>query len=175
VPLIRSVTGRPVCGGTGVGGVETGSGAAGGTALANGVASRPTEPKRDRKARREEEPRGASVPSPLFLLVSSDMVSVFGSRCSGKLVLMAKDSQLADRSYYPVGGFSIFYPARGTNRSYLPRYRPREGVLSRFCSPYRALAKNGPRMDTNGTANGHEEHTLTADGRRFTQIRLTAN
>src|SRR5215469_6761333 len=83
LPLIRSVTGKPVCGGVGVDGVEGGSGVAGGTALANGavVASRPTEPSRDRKARREEEPNpeGASVPGPLFLLVSSDMISEFGS------------------------------------------------------------------------------------------------
>jgi len=100
VPLIRSVTGTPVFGGTGVDGVETGSGAAGWTALARGavVASRPTEPKRDRKARREEEPRGASVPGPLFLLVSSDIVSVFGSRCSGKLVLRPKTANYSNGS-----------------------------------------------------------------------------
>ena len=77
MPLIRSVTGKPVCGGCGADGVEAGSGVAGGTALANGavVASRPTEPSRERKARREEEPNpeGASVPSPLFLLISSDI------------------------------------------------------------------------------------------------------
>src|ERR1700740_3666130 len=35
VPLILSVTGKPVCGG--LGGVEAGSGVAGGTALVNGA------------------------------------------------------------------------------------------------------------------------------------------
>jgi hypothetical protein len=81
--LILSVTGKPVCDGAAVVGVEARSGVAGGTALANGavVASRPTEPSRDRKARREEEPNpeGASVSSPLFLLVSSDIISEFSS------------------------------------------------------------------------------------------------
>jgi hypothetical protein len=83
VPLIRSVTDKPVGGGPGVDGVVVRSGVAGGTALASGavLASRPTEPSRDRKARREEEPHleGASVPGPLFLLVSSDMISEPGS------------------------------------------------------------------------------------------------
>jgi hypothetical protein len=119
VPLIRSVTGTPVFGGAGVEGVETGSGAAGWTALAKGpvVASRPTEPKRDRKARREEEPRGVSVPSPLFLLISSDIFSVFGSRCSGKLVLLAKDSQLLKRaiSYSSRQIFTFYQPEELTN------------------------------------------------------------
>jgi hypothetical protein len=122
VPLIRSVTGKPVCGGTGVDGVDAGSGVAGWTALAKGavVASRPTEPSRDRKARREEEPNpeGASVPSSLFLLISSDMVSVFGSRCSGKLVLLPKDSQLPNRAIFCCGRrISILYRARG--RTYI--------------------------------------------------------
>ena len=83
MPLILSVTGNPVCGRVGVERGEAGSGVAAGTALANGavLASKPTEPSRDRKARREEEPNpeGASVPSLLFLLVSSDIISEFGS------------------------------------------------------------------------------------------------
>lgn len=150
MPLIRSVTGKPVCGGSGVDGVEAGSGVAGGTALVNGavVASSPTEPSRERKARREEEPNpeGASVPSPLFLLILSDIVSQFGSGCGGKLVSPPKGSQLHSR--LPLA-FHLQVTAR-TSLSRFARYRRRRRVAV-------AILRSLLDSCVKGTAKKHEE------------------
>jgi hypothetical protein len=158
VPLILSVTGKPVCGGAGVAGVEAGSGVAGGTPLANGavVASRPTEPSRDRKARREEEPNpeGASVSSPLFLLISSDIISEFGSAADPKLFPVSKGRQLYFRLLVRSSSRQ-----RGEHLSRWARYGRRGQLLSRFCATCRILAKNGPRMN----AKKHLEPLIDAD------------
>jgi len=73
--LIRNVIDMLVCGILACGGLDDGSAPAGGTALAIGaaVASKPTEPNRERKVRRDVQPKPVSVPDAWFLFFSSDI------------------------------------------------------------------------------------------------------
>jgi len=99
------VTETPVCSGLGGAGVDVGSAVAGGAALVIGAAAsiKPTVPIRDKKLRREVEPRsvGASVANTLFLLVSSDMFTAFVRACSGALADCAVADSHCDQPEHP--------------------------------------------------------------------------